>query len=112
MEMHVGRQTHRPHAVPQAKSSMRIVIAGNDMPGDARKSAHALQGLQQRLLRRRFGIVKVAGDQHVVGCFLRRKPADGFNGGEPRLPQHHFLFAEIAERLADLPVGRVNELHG
>ena len=88
------------------------MVAGNDVPGDMRDGPHALQRLQQGLLGGRVIVIEVARHQHMGRPFGARQPADRLDGGKPRLPQHAFLFAEVAERLADLPVRGVNESHG
>ena len=111
MKVHVGRQAQRAGAVPHAIVTVVVVIAGNDMPGDGGKIPHALQGLEQRLLRRGVIVVKIARHQHMGGTFGCRQAADLLDHGQARLAQHAFLVAEVPERLADLPVGGVDESH-
>jgi hypothetical protein len=111
MEMHVGGKACLPHPVPDALAAMAIMIAGDHMPVDARKATHAFQRFQQGLGGGGLVVIEVARDQHMPGGFLCREAANLLDGGQARLTQHAFLFAEVPERLADLPVRCVNDPH-
>ncbi len=84
-----------------------VVVAGDrDDLGVAgqpdQRADHELLGLRGR----GRGVVEVAGDEHGVDLLLARDPDD--------LAEHLLLLVEpgaALERLADVPVGRVQEAH-
>ena len=112
VQVDVGGRARRRDAVPDALRPVRVVVAGDEVPGHARECPHALERLAQGLRRRRLAVVDVAGDEDVRGPLRQRQPADRLDRIEPRPLQHRLAVAELPERLADLPVGGMDEAHG
>ena len=75
MQVYVVRRAGRRHPVPDALRPVRVVVAGDHVPGDAREGSHPLQRLAQGLRRRRLAVVDVAGDEDVAGLLGHREAA-------------------------------------
>ena len=99
------------HAVPQAAVAGEVMVAGQQPPA-AGIALHTGHRLDDGTLVRAFGIEHVPGDENVPGLVLRRRPADGIDRIETRFGERGAgRRVETAERLAELPVGGVNEAH-
>ena len=109
MEVDVRRKPELRDAVPDALGTMRIVVAGQQVPVNIGERLHALDRRAQRVRVGSLAVVNVAGDEDVVNAIALGVRAEALDGGKTRLPQRLFLGAELLEDLADLPVGGMNE---
>ena len=97
--------------IPEPVGAVRVMIARQQMPPDARKIAHPLQWLVERTWRQRLHVVDITRHQNV------RCPVFPGEFTQPRYdPQSSFLqkphrrIVDKAEDLPDLPVRRMDEL--
>ena len=109
----VGRQDFAG-AAPEFIGEQRIMIARQDDPGEVGGLAHLLQRVMQHLRRGRFGVEGIARQQNgrrAVAAGLQREAGEGAMArfAEPAAK----VFGEIAETLADMQIGTVEETkHG
>ena len=99
------------HAIPQAAVPGKVVIAGQQPPM-ARMARHAGDGLDDRAVLGTLGIEHVACDNHMVRVVIFCRETDRIDCLEACFGKSAAdLGSEAAERLAKLPIGRVNESH-
>ena len=111
VEVDVGRQPELRDAIPHALGTVRIVVAGQQVPVNIGERLHALDRRAQRVRVGSLAVVNVAGDEDVMNAIALGVRAESLDGRETRLPQRLFLGAELFEDLADLPIGGMNESH-
>ena len=111
VKVDVGREPEPRDAIPQAFRTVRIMVAGQQMPMNVGKRLHALDRRAKRMRIGSLAVLNVAGNKNVMNAVALGNRAKTFDGRETRLPQRFFLGAEFLEDLADLPVGGMNEPH-
>ena len=76
MDVDILGQADGKDPMPQAIRQIGIMIAGDQMPGDRRKSAHDFERFRQRFrIRARF-VINIARDQHRPCVFRHGELAD------------------------------------
>ena len=111
VEVDVRRKPELRDAIPDALGTMRIVVAGQQVPVHIGERLHAFDRRAQRVRVGSLAVVNVAGNEDVVNAIARGVCTEALDGGKTRVPQRLFLGAELLEDLADLPVGGMNDLH-
>ena len=109
---HVGRPAQPFQAAPDAFGQGRVVVTGQQHPGP-REATHGRQRLDDGALGDEIAVERVAGDQHRRHLVPGRELGDPPHRLEPGLAQQRRHVArKVVERLAELPVGGVEQAQG
>src|SRR3546814_5095598 len=91
---------------------MRISDWSSDVCSSDLSSLHARQRLAIDVVAGLWAVEYVSGHQHEAGTFASRRGRKRIDRVQPRFEQSGArLFRCASERLAELPVRRVNETH-